>query len=225
MRNAARSLDDERVAYQLGIRHFESGEDEAALSQLTRSWRRVPASQTSIICSASSRATRRSRRGDAALRNSGHAEPGLSRSAPRARERVRATRRLDRSEAIVFSTPVTDRTAGSPHPGEAGDLQAALATPTGKPARSARRLRLPQGARPLPGSRTSAIDWASRCASTDCRTRRSGSSGAYCAQAGHLDASVQLGLTFWVARPGGRAGYPMAGVIDAELPAPMRSST
>ena len=36
MRNAARLSTDERVAYQLGIRHLECGEDEAALGHLTR---------------------------------------------------------------------------------------------------------------------------------------------------------------------------------------------
>jgi tetratricopeptide (TPR) repeat protein len=33
---AARLTADERVAYQLGVRHFERGEDDAAIAQLTR---------------------------------------------------------------------------------------------------------------------------------------------------------------------------------------------
>ena len=36
MRSAARLSADERVAYQLGVRHFDRGEDDAAIGHLTR---------------------------------------------------------------------------------------------------------------------------------------------------------------------------------------------
>ncbi len=123
MRNAARLSTDERVAYQLGIRHFECGEDEAALGHLTR----LVATRPSFADIHYLLGLLYERRGDldaAAQRfeaavelNPGYAEARLALASVYERRGD-----FDRSEAVVIATPAVEPDGKvRPHPGEAGE--------------------------------------------------------------------------------------------------------
>mgnify|MGYP003460404817 FL=1 len=220
MRNAARLSTDERVAYQLGIRHFECGEDEAALSHLTR----LVATRPSFADIHYLLGLLYERRGDldtatqrfeaAVTLNPGYAEARLALASVCERRGD-----FDRSEAVVLSTPITEPDGKVPlTQAKLANLQAAL----GDAYREAGEL----------GAAITAYRKAlDRCPGFhDVRYRLGVALREHGlpdqairefgrvlrANPAYLDASVQLGLTFWSLGQAERAAAQWQCVVDAE---------
>jgi tetratricopeptide (TPR) repeat protein len=127
MRSAARLSPDERFAYQLGVRHFERGEDDAAIGHLTR----LVATRPRFADVHYLLGLLYERRGDleeavhrleaAVALNPGYAEARLALAAVCERRGD-----FDRSEAVVFSAPAAEDGGRTLTQAKLANLQAAL---------------------------------------------------------------------------------------------------